>query len=358
MSVFEGGSSTIIYKSPTYGRCVTQCWCKPSAGCTGYEYNATDIGDYYTQCVGVCPQSFGDHSDKDNTIYYFRPRRPDHAAVAVQHGHLGQDIFKLYSEHINNDCFPFCYDTNTTRPTWPGFQRKQLGPADSNACYSFIQNPRGERESQMIENMRQVGFFPHFPFAVSTTTTTTTTTTITTTTTPDAYERIEAANEIILRKDIKIGSAIAKQRIANEASSVIDRIIRALSDSRRRRNSSPFDTSGPILNCNDFSTKYNNLLDRMEALSDENIDTVDDLVIVLNDAVSEGIAHSQRNLVSSPAHPTRILQHREQPIPMQRRKQTRFPAFMMKWRNKSIKLIQRTMNWSPMMSQQLLQSLL
>merc|ERR1712223_1355926 len=97
--------------------------------------------------------------------------------------------------------------------------------------------------------------------------------------------QINAANQAIAAKNAEIGAATENQDAANSASAAVDSVNSALSTRRHRRQAAST-TVGPVSDCADFSTKYNALLDALAALSDDNIDTVKQLVTVLTAALS------------------------------------------------------------------------
>ena len=106
--------------------------------------------------------------------------------------------------------------------------------------------------------------------------------------TMDPVSQINAANQAIAAKNAEIGAATENQNAANSASAAVDSVNSALSTRRNRRQAAST-TVGPVTGCTDFSTKYNALLDALAALSDDNIDTVKQLVTVLTAAVSDGV---------------------------------------------------------------------
>merc|ERR1711874_435104 len=114
-----------------------------------------------------------------------------------------------------------------------------------------------------------------------------------TTTASDAEERIAAANEAIIAANAKHAEATANANTANDASSTVDDVNSALSTGTtttaspigRVKRQSESTTMPPIADCTDFDTRYNELLDALADLSDDNIDLIDQLATLVNNAV-------------------------------------------------------------------------
>ena len=90
---------------------------------------------------------------------------------------------------------------------------------------------------------------------------------------------VEAAN-----KDID--ETTKKLEIVNEAIGIIESINNnLLLRRRRRRRRQTLAVVEPISNCDDFSTKYNHLLNNMTAITDDNIETVKQLTTALTNTL-------------------------------------------------------------------------
>ena len=75
---------------------------------------------------------------------------------------------------------------------------------------------------------------------------------------------------------------------ANAAGAVVDLVNNTLSSRRHRRQIESFSfTFEPISDCDDFSAKYNYLLDNLTSISDENIETIKQLTTAITKTVSE-----------------------------------------------------------------------
>ena len=74
---------------------------------------------------------------------------------------------------------------------------------------------------------------------------------------------------------------------ANAAGAVVDLVNNTLSSRRHRRQIESSFTVDPISDCDDFSAKYNYLLDNLTSISDENIETIKQLTTSITKTVSE-----------------------------------------------------------------------
>merc|ERR1712110_1251814 len=100
-----------------------------------------------------------------------------------------------------------------------------------------------------------------------------------TTTASNPEERIEAANAEIEEANRAYAAANENANTANEATNTVDDINSALNTgttttdgSRRVKRQSETTTVSPIADCDDFGATYNQLLDELKDLSDDNID--------------------------------------------------------------------------------------
>ena len=74
---------------------------------------------------------------------------------------------------------------------------------------------------------------------------------------------------------------------ANAAGAVVDLVNNTLSSRRHRRQIESSFTVDPISDCDDFSAKYNYLLDNLTSISDENIETIKQLTTAITKTLSE-----------------------------------------------------------------------
>merc|ERR1711874_166167 len=113
-----------------------------------------------------------------------------------------------------------------------------------------------------------------------------------TTTASDAEARIAAANAAIIAANAKHAEATANANTANTASNTVDDVNSALSTGTtttasptvRVKRQSESTTMPPIADCTEFDTKYNELLDALADLSDDNIDLINQLATLVQNA--------------------------------------------------------------------------
>merc|ERR1719400_1592546 len=98
-------------------------------------------------------------------------------------------------------------------------------------------------------------------------------------------DTISAANSVITQANAAHAVATENANTASEASAAVDEIQASLSASRIKRQSAST-TVGPVTDCADFGSKYNQLLTELSSFSDSNVGLIKQLVTVLKGATN------------------------------------------------------------------------
>merc|ERR1712232_199051 len=98
-------------------------------------------------------------------------------------------------------------------------------------------------------------------------------------------DTISAANAVITQANAAHAVATENANTASEASATVDEIQASLSASRIKRQSAST-TVGPVTDCADFGSKYNQLLTELSSFSDSNVGLIKQLVTVLKGATN------------------------------------------------------------------------
>merc|ERR1712226_247561 len=97
-------------------------------------------------------------------------------------------------------------------------------------------------------------------------------------------DTIAAANSVITEANAAHAAATENANTASDASTAVDEIQASLSARIKRQAAST--TVGPVSDCADFSSKYNQLLNELSNFSDSNVGVIKQLVTVLKNVVT------------------------------------------------------------------------
>merc|ERR1719400_2894973 len=103
-------------------------------------------------------------------------------------------------------------------------------------------------------------------------------------TTLSPEDTISAANSVITQANAAHAVATENANTASEASAAVDEIQASLSARIKRQSAST--TVGPVTDCADFGSKYNQLLTELSSFSDSNVGLIKQLVTVLKGATN------------------------------------------------------------------------